>query len=82
MKMKTSKDKKGNIYIEFDNGKKLSPKDIADIAAKIRKTYSQKEIAGVFLEYKFTLNDVARYRDIMHALAMNWDLFEELNDEK
>ena len=59
--MKKEKDKK--VYVEFDNGKKFTPKDIADMVVRLRKTNSMEEIIRVIsLEYKFTFNDVVSFQ--------------------
>ena len=66
-----------DLYIEFDNGKKLSPKDIADIMIKLRKTGSIEDIIHVIsLEYKFTVNDFIKFRTILRALVDNWEILD------
>ena len=66
--------KKKDLYIEFDNGKKLSPKDIADLMIRLRSTGSIEDIVRVIsLEYKFTVNDFFKFRTILRALVENWD---------
>ncbi len=61
-------------YVEFDNGKKYSAKDVADIVIRLRKTSSAAEIIYILQkEYKFTLNDVFRFQDMMKTLMKYWD---------
>ena len=69
--------KKKDSYIEFDNGKKITPKDIVNIMVKLRSTGSIEDIVRVIsLEYKFTVNDFNKFRDILASLVYHWDDLE------
>ena len=72
-----------DLYVDFDNGKRYSPKEITDIVIRLRKTGSGEElIFSLIKEYDFTLADLERFRVMMKALADNWDLFGELDKKK
>jgi hypothetical protein len=75
--------KKKDLYIEFDNGKKLSPKDIANLMVRLRTTGSMEEVVRVIsLEYEFTVNDFMKFRNILRALVDNWEILDGWKDKK
>jgi hypothetical protein len=66
----------------FDNGKKYSPKDIVNIMLKLRKTGSMTEVGHVLKdEYKFTNDDITRFRLLLMGLALNWDELDRMGDK-
>jgi hypothetical protein len=82
-KMKPKReDGEDTIYVQFDNGKKMSAKDIADLCVTLRKTASKADMLRILsLEYKFTEMDMMRFKFILKALADNWDLLGALGDD-
>ena len=79
---KIMKDKE-DLYVDFDNGKRYTPKEIADMVLRLRKTGSGEELVfSLIKEYDFTIADLERFRLMMKSMADNWDLFGEMNKKK
>ena len=80
--LKKEKDK-NKIYVEFDNGKKFTPKDIADMVVRLRKTNSMEEIIRVIsLEYKFTFDDIVRFKFLLKGLSESWEFLDSFKEFK